>query len=641
MTKSKNKTPNAFSKISKWASDFIKMDKTRSAGRKIASSLWALFFGMLLAYIYIAISKGVGKSIFVNPFAIFKAVGQSFNSFNQETILKYFLVFGFSAIACALSFKAGLFNIGIPGQMMVTGIVSFSIFIKFRYNNEAPIPVHVLLISLIFSIAVAFIVGLISGTLKAYLNVHEVISTIMLNWIIVGFATLLFKQTSAPVIWNGLSPEQIKYYFADNLDGVVPGFVTISKSARQGFVIAGIIGLFVLAFSIAFVFNYTSLGYKIRMQGISKSNGKYIGVNDKRITMFVLATSAAIAGLAGFYYYVAVSTPVFSEISQPLTLGFEAIAISLLALNSPIGSLFSSLFYTAIYTSNSNLQLDPLYFEPYDIQVITSIILYMAATSIMFVNFQPINYFKRKSKLWSDKRYFANKELEKLKRKKINLITKYKNKVHHLQINANAKNYEKSIQKLKHLQELFAKKLNKVNLLITKAKLKSEQANKLFELEFQLHIAKKNKNQEEITKIKNDIKNHHLFTKKILNKEITTDFIDEEIKEKIALNKEENSQKVQIKLLRKELASLTDKHLSFAMNYKNTDDETIEYFEKINQEKNRINTQLNLLGVATKFNNKQQRKAAIKNNSFEFKKIYQHIILERTEMKKYAKGGQK
>ncbi|SYV89564.1 ABC-type uncharacterized transport system, permease component, partial [Metamycoplasma alkalescens] len=176
--------------------------------------------------------------------------------------------------------------------------------------------------------------------------------------------------------------------------------MTISKSARQGFVIAGIIGLFVLAFSIAFVFNYTSLGYKIRMQGISKSNGKYIGVNDKRITMFVLATSAAIAGLAGFYYYVAVSTPVFSEISQPLTLGFEAIAISLLALNSPIGSLFSSLFYTAIYTSNSNLQLDPLYFEPYDIQVITSIILYMAATSIMFVNFQPINYFKRKSKLW-------------------------------------------------------------------------------------------------------------------------------------------------------------------------------------------------------------------------------------------------
>ncbi|SYV89565.1 ABC-type uncharacterized transport system, permease component, partial [Metamycoplasma alkalescens] len=137
---------------------------------------------MLLAYIYIAISKGVGKSIFVNPFAIFKAIGQSFNSLNQETILKYFLVFGFSAIACALSFKAGLFNIGIPGQMMVTGIVSFSIFIKFRYNNEAPIPVHVLLISLIFSIAVAFIVGLISGTLKAYLNVHEVISTIMLNW---------------------------------------------------------------------------------------------------------------------------------------------------------------------------------------------------------------------------------------------------------------------------------------------------------------------------------------------------------------------------------------------------------------------------------------------------------------------------
>ncbi|PZV99852.1 ABC transporter permease [Metamycoplasma auris] len=640
MTATKNtKSPKPLNKFTSWMSDFIKMDKTKSTGRKIASSLWALFFGILLAYIYIFLSKGVGKGFFPNPVDILNAVFGSFNKINKETILKYFLVFGFSSIACALSFKAGLFNIGIPGQMMITGIVNFSIFIKLGYkSNTGPVPAHVLLLCLLLSIIVAFIVGLIAGTLKAHLNVHEVISTIMLNWIIVGIAGLLFKQSSASVVWNGLSPQDVKYYFADTLDGVKKGIIKIADSVRETFVIVGIVVLFIMAIAIAFIFNHTSLGYKIRMQGISKTNGKYIGVNDKRITMFVLGISAAIAGIAGFYNYIALSTPVFSEINQPLSVGFEAIAISLLALNSPIGALFSSLFYTTIYSASTNLQLHPLYFEPYDIQVITSIILYMAAISVMFSQFKPIQYFKRLFTLLSDKRYFANLELKRLRDKKIKLIASNTLLIHKIQLNINAKNYETLSKKLEDSQNKFISKIYKLNDAIAKAEIRVKRAEEYFELEKKLYFAIRNESKEIFTLIKNNILQHNSETKKILKQDIkaTNNNLDE-FKKDIELNKEDNSHKLQIKLLRKELSKLTNEFLSKAMNYKNSDDETINQFESINKEKYRINGLLNTLGLTKKFNIKQQRTALLKNNSFEYKRILDIIIHDRRQMKLFIK----
>ncbi|ENY69123.1 Sugar ABC transporter, permease [Metamycoplasma auris 15026] len=633
--KNKNKSPNPLNKFTNWMSNFIKMDKTKSTGRKVASSLWALFFGILVAYIYILLSKTIGKNSFPDPIAIIRGIFNSFDSLNRETILKYFLVFGFSSIACALSFKAGLFNIGVPGQMMITGVVNFSIFIRLGYKDKNVVPGHVVLLALLFSIAVAFLVGLIAGVLKAHLNVHEVISTIMLNWIIVGIASLLFKQGSASVVWKHLSQQEIQQYFADAQTGIKDGAIKISDAARRTFIIIGMIALFGLAISVEFIFNHTSLGYKIRMQGISKTNGKYMGVNDKRITIFVLGISAAIAGLAGFYNYIALKTPEFSGVGEPLNLGFEAIAISLLALNSPIGSLFSSLFYTTLYSSTSTLQLDPVYLESYDIQVITSIILYFAALSVMFTQFQPIRYFRRQFSLWSDKRYLANYKLNRLKNKKIKLIAKANIFINKIQLLIDEKNYDSLFKKLENKYKSFVKEINAINMLIAKSQIEVERANSYFELQKKLYIAKKALNVEEITLIKNEIKVHNTETKKLLDKKLEISPLTAELipLENIELSKDKISNKKKIKLLRKELVQLTNQFLSQAMNYKNTDDQTIEQFELINKEKFRVNGELNALGSTKKFNIKQQKTALIKNNKFEYKEILDFIVFERKQFR--------
>ncbi|BBG42682.1 ABC transporter permease [Mycoplasmopsis californica] len=629
-SKQKPNMIDSLRKASNWASNFIRMDKTKSTGRKIASSLWSLFFGVVLSLLYIIIKKGLQEQIFVNPFTVVTTIFSSFNQANKETILKYFLVFGFSSVACALSFKAGLFNIGIPGQMMISGGISFAIFIQYGATQYQAIPAWLLIMCLICSVLIAFGVGIIAGALKAYLNVHEVISTIMLNWIIIGISMMLFRQNSASVVWKNFSDAQAKYYFSDDLSGVKPGFVTISAHVKEIFVICGVVGLLTLAAVVAFIFNFTTLGYKIRMQGISKSNGKYMGVNDKMLTMMVLGVSAAISAIAGFYYYV-ISEQVFSGISQPINLGFEAIAISLLALNSPIGSLFSTLFYTAIYTSEAKLQLYPLYIRPEDLKVITSIILYLAATSIMFSQFKPIQFSTRTILLLSDPRYLRYKKLESLLKRKVRIVGSYEQKIHLIEQKINQANYSISLKRLEKINESFANKITKIDNAITQARINCQKAE-----EYTLQkIVEKNKNVELYQALNleydlNDNKNYQ-------------DSIPSEIKTNIELNNSTDSFIDQIKHLKKELAKSTDKYLSQAMNYKNTDDQTIKHFESINAEKMRINAELNRLGINAKFRIKQQKTAQIKDINTEYQNIYASISEQRSKLykdRKHKQGGQ-
>ncbi|ENY69479.1 Sugar ABC transporter Permease [Mycoplasmopsis bovigenitalium 51080] len=626
-----NKKFNLWQKFSAKASEFIRLDKTKSTARKVSSSLWSLFFGILIAFAYIVVKKGVQSSIFVNPIEIITTVLKSFNSSNKYKILQYFLVFGFSSIACALSFKAGLFNIGIPGQMMISGFVSFALIIRYGATEYQETPTWLLVIALFISIIFAFAIGLVAGALKAYLNVHEVISTIMINWIIVGLSMLIFQQSSASIVWPNFSSAHLKYYFADNLQGTNAAFTNISTNVKMAFFIVGIVALLALSIGITFIFNFTNLGYKIRMQGISKSNGKYMGVNDKLLTVMVLGVSSAISAIAGFYFYV-IGEGFFLGITQPLNLGFEAIAISLLALNSPVGALFSSLFYTYIYTSGPSLQLAPLYIQPEDLQVITSVILYLAATSIMFLQFKPINFSVRKVLLLLDPRYLKYRKLEQLLVKKASLIAQYNAKIYGLEQNSNSQNYQSSISKLAKIQDTYTAKFTKLNNAIELAKFNCQKANELYQIQLELFAAKKDNNAQLMSDIKANITKfkQQWKTKKMQFK--PSNSAPSEIRSDIKLNNTENSFKLQIKQLRKQLTQITNEYLTNAMNYKNSDDQTIAYFENINGEKMKINYQLMTLGVGVKFKLKQQRKAQIKDIKSEHNDTYEMIISQRKQM---------
>jgi ABC-type uncharacterized transport system, permease component len=113
-----------------------------------------------------------------NPFLFFSQIVKGFGSYSLPTFYKYLLIFGFSGLACAIGFKSGLFNIGISGQMMVSAIFSFSMFVTLNKKN---LGADMLFLGLIGTIVLSFLVAMLAGALKAYLNVHEVITTILLN----------------------------------------------------------------------------------------------------------------------------------------------------------------------------------------------------------------------------------------------------------------------------------------------------------------------------------------------------------------------------------------------------------------------------------------------------------------------------
>ncbi|TQC54229.1 sugar ABC transporter permease [Mycoplasmopsis mucosicanis] len=681
MQSNRTNIKQAFATFGQKMSEFIRRDKTKSTGRKVASSLWALGFGIFIALLYMVLNSGISKNIALNPFDIFKVIFESFKESRKEYIINFFLIFGFSSFACAISFKAGLFNIGIPGQMMATGFTSFALFIHWGHNNTNQVTPSHLVIALIASVALAALLGIIAGVLKAYLNVHEVITTIMLNWIVVGISMALFQLSSAPLFWKGLDPKQIAYYFSVENEGVTPGAITISQNVKNIFSIIGLVSLIGLVIIGAFIFSFTSLGYKIKMLGISKTNGKYMGVNDKLLTIIILGASGGISGIAGFFYYVVAPSPLYGSITQPLAIGFESIAISLLALNSPVGILFTSLFYTGIYNARQPLQFAPTFVKQEDIQVITSLILYLAATSLMFLNFKPARYFTLLAFLQRDYRTRANKKLFRLQLKRHRLIRSYELKVHKLKLNVSKVNLVEFEQKLNEIELKHQRQMLKNNVLSQRAHTLILHANQVHELQIQLHQAKLNyitqkhiyqdkqkQLQRNVLALQNSthkINQQNAFWKlqtrlndaKLAKLAQKCAQIQTQIKElknthsdeistwtsfkaalsslqtdRLSLQADTISKAQKIKNLQLELKKITNQFLSKAMNYKNSDQETIEYFESINAQKYQILNEMKELGSDAKFKIKQQYTASVKNTKNSFKELFNSFIKEQITM---------
>ncbi|MGV2392499.1 UNVERIFIED_CONTAM: ABC transporter permease [Campylobacter lari] len=141
------------------------------------------------------------------------------------------------------------------------------------------------------------------------------------------------------------------------------------------------------------VLKYTSLGYKIKMNGLSLGAASYAGVNEKLTTILSMGFGGILAGFAGFFYYV------FNRHSydtlktiEPINIGFDTIAISLLGNNSPVGIVFTSFFYAVLQNSSSTIA--QLYsgsgISYAGINILVGFIIYAAALSNIFSQFRPI-----------------------------------------------------------------------------------------------------------------------------------------------------------------------------------------------------------------------------------------------------------
>lgn len=271
----------------------------------------------------------------------------------------------FAALAVAVAFKAGLFNIGVAGQMLFAGFIAT---VTIGYSS-LPAYIALPLVIVVGSVGGALIAGLI-GVLKYKFNINEVVSSIMFNYII-QYVISFFIYT---YFLDPVSRQSVK--IADTARLTLMGYSIgdIKIDLPMGFILA-IIAVFI----VQFVLKKTKLGYEIKAVGLSNKAAKYAGISVGRTMLTSMVFSGALSGLAGVTYYLGYLASIQPKVLT--SVGFDAIAVSLLGNSNPIGILFSSLLITGI-TKGSTYMTSTVGVSVEIASVITGLLLLFSACGV-------------------------------------------------------------------------------------------------------------------------------------------------------------------------------------------------------------------------------------------------------------------
>ena len=238
----------------------------------------------------------------------------------------------FAALAVAVALRSGLFNIGVSGQMLAAGFLAT---VTVGYTSLAA-PIAKPLVVIIGILAGACVGGLI-GFLKYRFNINEVVSSIMINYIL-EYVISFF----------------INMYFVDPVSRQSKNVSTAARLTLTDVEVGGykmdiplgIILSILTVLLVRFIMNRTVFGFEMKAVGCSRTAAKYAGIKVGKNIVITMVISGALSGLAGVTYYLGY----FASI-QPKVLtstGFDAIAVSLLGNNNPVGIIFSSFLITVI-----------------------------------------------------------------------------------------------------------------------------------------------------------------------------------------------------------------------------------------------------------------------------------------------------
>ena len=264
-----------------------------------------------------------------------------------------------AAIAIAVTFRAGLFNIGVEGQLRLGAL--FGAYIGAMF--VLPPVLHVIVI-MIIAMTVGGLWAAIAGYLKVKRGVSEVISTIMLNSLAGGLSSYLLANyfVDATTNSNNLSTKTLP------ASGQVPDLMPLLnkigiKDQPGGGVYGMLIFAIVLGIAFWFVINRTRFGFELRASGANPIAARVSGVNSKRMTFVALAASGAIAGLAGLPAVLG-ETHAFN-MGFRTGIGFSAIAVALLGRNNAVGMAISALLFGFLEVSSRSLELIDIAPETY------------------------------------------------------------------------------------------------------------------------------------------------------------------------------------------------------------------------------------------------------------------------------------
>jgi simple sugar transport system permease protein len=329
----------------------------------VVASLLTVAFAFLVGGVLIVVTTGQ------SPFPVYRSIFEGAGldwllpwvqgaereaaAFNLQQTLLLTSTLILTGLAVAFAFRCGLFNIGGQGQYLAGAIVAV---IVGSHLDALPSLPHVVLALVLGTLAGASVAAL-AGVLRAAVGAHEVITTIMLNWIVLWVGVFLFTvsgplqdtATDAPVSAPVGDGAKLPVVWGD------PEF--------QGLHIGVFLALAALV-AYAVILDRTTLGFGVKAVGFNAETARYAGISVPRSYVAAMAISGVFAGLAGAIDILGWQFRLSTGDVQSSSVGFVGIAVALLGRNTAIGVGLSALLFGSLLTGTSTRNLDPEVFEP-------------------------------------------------------------------------------------------------------------------------------------------------------------------------------------------------------------------------------------------------------------------------------------
>ncbi|WP_367005679.1 ABC transporter permease [Streptococcus sp. ZY19097] len=305
------------------------------------------------------------EGLFQTAFGNIKNIGEIFRAMAPLILV---------ALGFSVASRAGFFNVGLPGQALAGWIAAGWFALS---QPDMPRPLMILCTIVIAALA-GGIAGAIPGVLRAYLGTSEVIVTIMMNYIILYSGNAVIQNLFSK---NIMRTTDSSIYVGANASYQTEWLSALTNNSRIN------IGIFIAFIGVAiiwFLLNKTTLGFEIRSVGLNPHASEYAGMSAKRTIILSMIISGAFAGLGGVVEGLGTFQNVFVQ-SSSISIGFDGMAVSLLAANNPIGILFAAFLFAVLSIGAPGMNIAGI--PPELIKVVTASIIFFVGIHYIIEHF--------------------------------------------------------------------------------------------------------------------------------------------------------------------------------------------------------------------------------------------------------------
>ncbi len=350
--------------------------------KTVAKIVMAILLGFIVGGIVLAFAG-------YNPFTCYSMMIMSIFSSPQNIVQVLILTMPniLTGLSVAFAFKTGLFNIGAEGQYLVGSMAAVIIGGELKMP-----PVISIIVIMLVAVLVGGLYGAFAGFLKARFGIHEVITTIMLNWIALYFNNYLISipgigvkntEYSIAIKQNAWTNILTNWKGTPNGKAFLASHPALSTILMGTDINYGIIIAIAVAILIWFILYRTTFGYQVRAVGLNKDAAEFAGIGVSKSIIMTMFIAGGLAGLAGALQ-MAGSLPhsLVTLATQP-GYGFNGITVALMANSSPIGCIFTALLLYGLQFGGSTMQMN-LGAPSEVVNIMIGVIVFFVAVASMF-----------------------------------------------------------------------------------------------------------------------------------------------------------------------------------------------------------------------------------------------------------------